>query len=183
MLKKFRRKKFQSEEILLTPLEGGWVEGSSLLRPASLSRSGCMPRALLGWRTRSYCWVTCQASGQHWTFPFSKVQLELSPASPRLGGPTAAWPEVPGERVWGMLAGRCPGAALTGKGFEIERAVRGRKREAPDTTTNWDRDLLLCSKDSVSTVLVSAGHASQYCLSRKGCHFAWCEPSTQWPEI
>jgi len=30
---------------------------------------------------------------------------------------------VPGKRVWGMLAGQCPGAALAGKGFEIERAV------------------------------------------------------------
>ena len=32
-----------------------------------------------------------------------------------------------------MLAGPCPGAALTGKGLEIERAVRGRKRGRPRT--------------------------------------------------
>lgn len=43
-----------------------------------------------------------------------------------------------------MLAEQCPGSALEGqgqavtvKGFEIERAIRGRKREAQNKMTNW----------------------------------------------
>ena len=81
-----------------------------------------------------------------------------------------------------MLAGPCPGAALTGKGLEIERAVRGRKREAPDTTTS-ETEIFYFAPNTLPTAFLSAGHAGQYCLSGKGCHFAWCEPSTQRSEI
>lgn len=48
-------------------------------------------------------------------FPILRGSAWAVPARPRLGGPAAAWPEVPGERVWGMLAGWCPGAASLGR--------------------------------------------------------------------
>lgn len=76
------------------------------------------------------------------TMPQANTELSHSPRSssgcPGLQGQTGA--EVPGER-WDMVAGPCPAAhgwALAGKGFEIERAVRGKKREAQDNMTNWE---------------------------------------------
>lgn len=93
------------------------------------------------------------------TMPQANTELSYSPRSssgcPGLQGQTGA--EVPGER-WGMVAGPCPAAhgwALAGKGFEIERTMRGKKREAQDNMTNWERDLLLWPKDAVDPQCLS----------------------------
>lgn len=67
-----------------------------------------------------------------------------------------------------MLAERCPGSALEGqgqavtvKGLEIERAIRGRKRETQDKMTNWRQISNSGLKiQSVSPTFSSAGHAS-----------------------
>lgn len=82
-----------------------------------------------------------------------------------------------------MLAEQCPGSALEGqgqavtvKGFEIERAIRGRKREAQNKMTNWRQISNSGLKiQYIYNVQQCWACISYYCCSGKSCHFTWCE--------
>lgn len=177
-LKKIPQKKFQSEEIL-RPTRRRDSGGQEPVKTFLPQQVWIYAEALLGWRDEQLLLSDLPASGQHWTFR-SQGFSRLSPASPHPPRPNCQPCGVPGE-VWECWQGGVWGSHLMGKIWEWKELWRKEGARTPWLTETGTFYSAL--KTLYPQCLSVLGMPASIAFPGKGCHFAWCEPSTQWPEI